>query len=190
MARRERPGVELSRIPEPIRSAIAPLAEVMERITGSAGSGVLKKLATSAGLSSDAGWREVGATNQPAFENTWANLATYQTVAFCRDENGTVRLRGVVNNANPLVAPSTIFTLPDGYRPTATIIQATTSNNAFGVVTVTAAGLVRVVVGNIADFSLDGITFLAADGAPNKIARAVNAVLAKVNEVLDRLQED
>lgn len=188
MARRERPGVELSNIPEPMRSALQPLAELMARLTGSAGSALLKPLVGK--LSADSAWREVGASGQPAFENTWANLAGYNAVAFCKDANGVVRLRGVVDNANPLVAPSTIFTLPEGYRPAAAMIFATTSNSAFGVVGVTDAGLVQVVVGNIADFSLDGIAFLAVDGAPNKVATAVNSVFQRVNEIISRLQED
>lgn len=67
----------------------------------------------------------VGAPGEPAFQNGWAHLdaadVTWRAAKFQRDAAGMVTLTGVVYNgtgATGVVATSTIFTLPAGYRPT------------------------------------------------------------------------
>ena len=62
----------------------------------------------------DTAWHEVGATGQPPFLTTWANVASYSTCAFRKDGDGFVHLKGVVNGGS---ASTTIFYLPTGYRP-------------------------------------------------------------------------
>jgi len=42
-------------------------------------------------------WREVGAPGQPPFQNGWQNLDGWGTVAFYKDRNGIVHLRGLLN---------------------------------------------------------------------------------------------
>lgn len=93
-------------------------------------------------------WHEVGDTNEPAFENSWANYGSgYSTAGFMKDPHGMVKLRGVVQSGS---SGTVVFTLPAGYRPGATCIFAavnvngggssTVSVNTSGQVTVTASG--------------------------------------------------
>lgn len=62
-------------------------------------------------------WREVGATGQPAFLNSWSNQGGgEETVAFYKDAFGRVWLKGYATRAtNGSGVP--IFNLPVGYRP-------------------------------------------------------------------------
>jgi hypothetical protein len=56
----------------------------------------------------------------------------------------------------------TIFTLPAGYRPSATRGYATNGDGAFASITVTSAGVVALAVGTaVLGLYLDGITFKA-----------------------------
>lgn len=59
------------------------------------------------------GWHIVGDPGEPAFQNGWTGNATYKP-AFRKDAVGNVHVRGVVN---PGSSSTTVFTLPDGYRP-------------------------------------------------------------------------
>lgn len=86
----------------------------------------------------------------------WTNFgAPYHPAGYLKDNDGFVHLRGRVTN----VAGSTIFTLPVGFRPSATGRYAVDCNGAYGVVEVTSAGAVNWVVGAAAPVTLDGITF-------------------------------
>ena len=82
--------------------------------------------------------RLVGAAGQPAFEAGWKNAGGgYQVAGFFRDQEGVVHLRGVVN----LGSSTTIFTLPPGYRPTATeAFTALVGDTSIGSVFVVASG--------------------------------------------------
>ncbi len=60
------------------------------------------------------GWHYVGATDEPAFENSWANISSSMKMAFRIREAGIVDIQGRVNGGT---TTSTIFTLPVGYRP-------------------------------------------------------------------------
>jgi hypothetical protein len=70
-------------------------------------------------LAAPEAWHEVGASGQPEFLNSWQNLklslgAFPETVAFYKDQEGVVHLRGeAVSGAEG----SIIFELPAGYRP-------------------------------------------------------------------------
>ena len=67
-------------------------------------------------------WREVGKPGQPVFENSWTNSPpttitprfAYTTVAFFKDRDGVVHLKG---SATGGTAGTPIFALPPGYRP-------------------------------------------------------------------------
>lgn len=64
----------------------------------------------------DSAWNVIGASGQPAFQNSWANFPTggWPSMAFFRDSEGWVHLRGLVTGG---VNGTTICTLPVGYRP-------------------------------------------------------------------------
>lgn len=72
---------------------------------------------TAAKVSAQEAWREVGATSQPAFQNSWANLPSGSgggtVTAFFKDHLGLVHIKGIVTSGPPNQA---IFTLPAGYR--------------------------------------------------------------------------
>lgn len=58
----------------------------------------------------------VGATGEPAFQNSWVNEGGgYAPATFYRDPFNRVHLGGVVQSGT---AGTTIFTLPPAYRPT------------------------------------------------------------------------
>jgi len=61
-------------------------------------------------------WHYVGATDEPAFENSWSNIGTYSAMAFRLRETGIVDLVGAVEHSGDTTL--TIATLPVGYRPT------------------------------------------------------------------------
>jgi hypothetical protein len=61
-------------------------------------------------------WHTVGATGEPAFQNSWVNYdaATFASAGFRKDPGGRVAIRGSIKTG----ASGTIaFTLPTGYRP-------------------------------------------------------------------------
>jgi hypothetical protein len=119
-------------------------------------------------------WREVGATGQPAFVNSWANVATYNTAAFYKDALGIVHLKGMITS--PAGAGTgnftTAFTLPEGFRPAAVGVYpsradtAGTGRGACAAITSTGVltGNVDGVAANtvVTNFTLDGIHFRAS----------------------------
>ena len=65
-------------------------------------------------------WHEVGTPGQPEFMNSWENVkvslgAFPETVAFYKDQDGIVHLRG---EAIAGTSGTAIFNLPPGFRPT------------------------------------------------------------------------
>lgn len=87
-------------------------------------------------------WHAVGGAGEPAFENSWVNLgAGYDSAGFAKDAIGRVWIKGMAKDGNP----TTVFTLPAGYRPSATItLPIETSANVIGKLTISAAGAVDV----------------------------------------------
>ena len=76
----------------------------------------------------DTSWRDVGGTDQPAFENSWANYGgAYAEAAFRMDSEGWVHLKGLVKTGS---VGTTIFTLPEEYRPEATMYIKTGAYNS------------------------------------------------------------
>jgi hypothetical protein len=93
----------------------------------------------------------------PTYAGTWVNYgAPYLAGGYYLDGFGIVHLQGSIRTGTINTAA---FTLPAGYRPTATLTFAVVSNNTIGGVTVDSAGVVTPTFGNNAYVSLDGITF-------------------------------
>ena len=100
----------------------------------------------------------VGATGEPAFQNSWVNYAGgFDTVFFYKDNMSRCWLQGMIKSGS---VPSTVFTLPIGYRPLGgQQIFNVISNGALGRVDVLPSGDVYVNTGNAAYVSLAGISF-------------------------------
>lgn len=75
----------------------------------------------------------------PTLLNSWVNFGAPYQVAGYALHLGIVYIRGLVSTGT---VASPIFTLPAGYRPPNDLIFSTSSNGAFGVLIVTAAGSV------------------------------------------------
>lgn len=68
-------------------------------------------------LATSEAWHRVGAAGEPAFRNGWGNEGDlFETVAFFKDREGIVHLRGAAVGG---ASASAIFQLPAGYRPAA-----------------------------------------------------------------------
>jgi len=93
----------------------------------------------------------------PTLAGTWVNYGGgYLNAGYYKDVGGTVHLRGMIKSGT---IGTTAFTLPSGYRPSATCRFVTESNSAHGICTIDSSGVVTPAAGNNAWFSLDGITF-------------------------------
>ena len=96
----------------------------------------------------------------PSFLNGWANFGSgYNPAGYIRDGLGFVHLRGLITAGT---LHQSAFTLPDGARPAYNEFIATVSANAFGSVVIYPDGSVKPWDGVNTWFSLDGITFKAA----------------------------
>lgn len=97
-------------------------------------------------------------TFAPTLAGTWVNFGgAYRNSGYWRDSSGTIHITGVVKNGGT----GLIFTLPAGFRPSATLIFAITSNAVFGYIEVAAAGTVTAILYNNTFVALDGISFKA-----------------------------
>ena len=109
----------------------------------------------------DTGWRTVGATGGPVFQNSWVNEGGSWNVARFRKVAGIVHVEGVVKNGTVGLGWP-IFQLPAGYRPgynkPFAVIQ---SPNVVGRVNVESGGSVYVEGGSNVWVSLEGISFVA-----------------------------
>ncbi len=105
----------------------------------------------------EASFRKVGAMGQPTFQNSWVNYGSgWREAGFWRDPFGVVHLRGLIASGT---IGQTAFTLPPGFRPSASEVFATVSNNLLGRVSVLSGGAVVCDVGSNVWLSLSGITF-------------------------------
>ena len=99
-------------------------------------------------------WRE------PSPQNRWTHYGSgYQSAGYYRDVTDRVQLRGVI--AGGATSPSTVlFTLPLGYRPTATEVFTVDSNGGSCLVEIAATGEVRLATrASSARLSLSGVSF-------------------------------
>lgn len=104
----------------------------------------------------DSGWHEIGASGQPAFQNSWVNFGPgYVTAAFLKDGLGFVHLKGLVKSGVAAV----IFTLPTGCRPPELEVFGIDTDTGHGRVDIAVNGEVTYVSGGTANFQLSGITF-------------------------------
>ena len=113
-------------------------------------------------------WREVGATGQPAFANSWSNFGSgFDTAGFYKDALGIVHLKGLVDGpAGAGTGSGTVaFTLPEGYRPAATVrtigVGEASGGTGVGVIDIATSGTVTLTAIGVAanaavtDFSLN-----------------------------------
>ena len=78
--------------------------------------GSAQSAAVASSLTPPEAWHELGAAGEPVFLNTWRNSAgSAETVAFYKDHEGIVHLRGQAEKGDP--TKPDVFTLPPGYRP-------------------------------------------------------------------------
>ncbi len=99
-------------------------------------------------------WHYVGATGEPAFENSWVNYGiTTQVARFMKDAVGVVHIEGLVKDGT--IGDVPVFTLPSNYRPGLELTWASMGNNAIGRLVVQADGNVEAMTGNNAWFSLN-----------------------------------
>lgn len=107
----------------------------------------------------------VGSAGEPAFENGYDNYdtSTFAAAGFRRDR-GLVHLQGLLTRTGTPSNPTTIFTLPSGYRPPSRTILVVATGEAFapGRVDVLATGEVQWIAGATGEtdyLSLDGLSF-------------------------------
>ena len=100
----------------------------------------------------------VGATGEPAFQNSWVPYASgFDPPFFYKDNEQRVWLQGLIKSGT---VPGVVFTLPIGYRPLGgQQVFVVISNGALGRVDVLASGDVYVNTGNAGYVSLAGISF-------------------------------
>ena len=103
-------------------------------------------------------WHNVGATGEPAFQNSWVNYgAVWANCSYMKDSMGFVHLQGLIKSG----VSYPIFTLPIGYRPSKELyFIANVGNNAYGL-TINASGVVYTASVGGSFYSLDGVTFKA-----------------------------
>tara|TARA_R110000803_G_scaffold54770_1_gene111563 strand:- start:209 stop:1639 length:1431 start_codon:yes stop_codon:yes gene_type:complete len=95
----------------------------------------------------------------PTLLNSWVNYGgTRQVAGYYKDKYGIVHLDGVIKSGTT-TNPTSLFVLPVGYRPGATIKFATSSNAAFASLFIDSGGNVYYESGSNVDFSLSGIQF-------------------------------
>lgn len=105
-------------------------------------------------------WHFVGTPNEPVFGTSWQNYTgagSFQFAAYRKNPLGRVELRGLVERTAGVV--TTIFTLPQGYRPVRQEIFFTGGNTGAGRVDVMPDGQVIYNSGGTTFFTLAGITF-------------------------------
>ncbi|GMA64767.1 hypothetical protein NZD89_05245 [Alicyclobacillus fastidiosus] len=107
--------------------------------------------------------RQDGASSYqtPTFQNGFTNYGSgYRNVQYYKDAMGIVHLTGLGRIGT---AGSTIFTLPAGFRPSATLVFTTMSSGAIQRIDIASSGTVTLNGGGAFGnwVSLDGISFLA-----------------------------
>jgi type II secretory pathway pseudopilin PulG len=112
------------------------------------------------------GWREFGASGQPAFQNSWTNYSTtFNSAGFRMTNSGVVTLKGLIKNGTDNI----IATLPEGYRPSQNLLFGVSSNaNVSARVDIGADGNIYRITGSPTWLSLENIQFIPAYGRYNR----------------------
>jgi hypothetical protein len=102
----------------------------------------------------------------PTLQNSWINWGSgLEDAGYMKDRFGFVHLKGVIKSG-VITSGTTIFTLPEGYRPGAInlFIVASrdgSSNEIMGRINIADTGVVSIYAGGNAHLQLSGITFKA-----------------------------
>ena len=93
-----------------------------------------------------------------SLQNSWVDYSPpYASAAYTKTSGGVIVLKGLVRSGS-----GTVATLPVGYRPSASIMMTTSSNQVSSRIDIGADGSITMSVGNNAWLSLDGIEFMPA----------------------------
>lgn len=94
----------------------------------------------------------------PTYVNSWTYFDSNSVVRFWKDADNNVHIEGVVKSGTA----NTIFTLPEGYRPSQALNLTTISGSALARVIANTDGTVVKLLGSNTDLILDGIEFRSA----------------------------
>lgn len=105
-------------------------------------------------------FRPMTDSTAPTLLGAWVNVGSfYEPAQYYKDGWNRVHLSGMVMSG---ASPSTIFTLPVGFRPAYVRVYIATADNAYARVNVSDNGNVDFALGTASGYlSLDGISFLA-----------------------------
>lgn len=96
-----------------------------------------------------------------SYSNNWASYGSgYVGAGYTKDPNGRVHLRGLIKRASGVAgAGETMFTLPAGYRPSASMRFQSETNSGNNVTIVYSSGVGQWNGGGYSYLVLDGISF-------------------------------
>lgn len=95
----------------------------------------------------------------PTLLNSWVNYGSgFADAAYWKDKFSVVHLRGTIRSGLTTEG-TTLFTLPSGYRPAATVRFPVSDNKTIGAVEVDSSGNVKIIAGSNTRLSLNGIYF-------------------------------
>lgn len=118
---------------------------------------------------SDAGVGTMGVRRTAALVNGWVDFgAGFDTLHFYKTSDGMVHIGGTIKSGT-VTTGTALFTLPEGFRPSAlrlfSITQSAGAGQIFGCISVNSSGLVAIQAGANNQFSLDGVSFITSNGA-------------------------
>jgi len=95
----------------------------------------------------------------PTLSGAWVAFGgSEQAPAYSRTASGMVLLRGVAKSGT---VPSTLFTLPAGFRPLGNRRFPVVANNLFGYISIIATGVVTIEAGSNVYVDLAAVSFRA-----------------------------
>jgi hypothetical protein len=101
--------------------------------------------------------RPFSSTFELILSGSWTSFGSgYSDPGFSKDANGYVHLTGTITGGS-----GTIGTLPEGFRPLATLQFAVPAGGAFGVLEVASTGIITLVSGSTTKVSMNSASFKA-----------------------------